>query len=284
MIGSKASAKSFSVKTDDVLTASMVARMYATMGWPMPENALRDGAPAPLNSYLMLCLDILGNDKLRTDGLAYEEETLPFVDLPRRVWGGGGLTFIEPLRIGDKVTRTTQIIDQKNKTGTLGEMVFVDVLNEFFVKEKLCLSEALTLIYLPERQAGADQSAQDTVPRPACDYVHSVSFSPHQLFRFSAITFNAHRIHFDPHHAQVVEGYADQVVHGPILTSIVLNCWQMHNPDKSLKQIKLRCNGSAMVNQLLHVQGKRHDSGDELSVYNDYGEELYAAQVVAQER
>ena len=279
MAEGKGSETSLSVKTDDVLTASMVARMYATMDWSVPENGLQPAAPAPLNSYLMLCLDILKEDKLRIDGLAYEEETLPFIDLPRRVWGGGSLTFIEPLRIGDKVTRSTTIVDQKNKTGSLGEMVFVDVVNDFFVEEKLCLSEALTLIFLPERPANPAEPPKDPVPRPACDYEHQVRLSPHQLFRFSAITFNAHRIHFDPHHAQAVEGYADQVVHGPILTSLVLNAWQMHNPDKSLKHIKLRCNSSAMVNEILHVQGLRHEAGDALFIFNEAGEELYSAQV-----
>ena len=272
--------QSLSVKTDDVLTASMVARMYTTMDWAVPENGLETGAPSPLNSYLMLCLDLIRNDQLRPDGLAYEDEALPFIDLPRRVWGGGSLKFINPLRIGDKVSRTTKIIDQKNKSGSLGDMTFVDLMNDYYVDGKLCLSEELTLIYLPERSELADVSEKSVASRPLCDYSQSVSFSPHQLFRFSAITFNAHRIHFDPKHAQQVEAYPDQVVHGPIQTSIVLNCWQQNNPGKTLKHIKLRCNGSAIVYQTLHVQGVRDDDGDQLAVYNDYGEELYNAQVL----
>ena len=271
---------SLSVKTDDVLTASMVARMYTTMDWDVPKNGLETGAPSPLNSYLMLCLDLIRNDQLRTDGLAYEDEALPFIDLPRRVWGGGSLKFINPLCVGDKVSRTTKIIDQKNKSGSLGDMIFVDLMNDFYVDGKHCLSEELTLIYLPERLESVDVSEKSVVSRPSYDYAQSVSFSPHQLFRFSAITFNAHRIHFDPLHAQQVEAYPDQVVHGPIQTSIVLNCWQQNNPGKSLKHIKLRCNGSAMVNQTLHVQGVRNDGGDHLAVYNDHGEELYIAQVL----
>ncbi|NCG11176.1 MAG: hypothetical protein GWP33_08870 [Alphaproteobacteria bacterium] len=269
-----------SVKTDDVLTASMVARLYATMDWALPKNGLDLGAPSPLNSYLILCLDIIKNDQLRPDGLAYEDEALPFIDLPRRVWGGGSLKFINPLRIGDKVSRATKIVDQKNKSGSLGEMIFVDLINDYYVDGLHCLSEELTLIYLPERLESEEVAEKSIVPRPEYDYAQSVSFSPHQLFRFSAITFNSHRIHFDPRHAQKVEAYPDQVVHGPIQTSIVLNCWQSHNPGKILKQIKLRCNGSAMVNETLHVQGVRHEDGDVLAVYNDMGEELYTAQVV----
>ena len=272
--------QSLSVKTDDILTASMVARMHATMDWAVPENGLETGAPSPLNSYLMLCLDIIKNEQLRPDGLAYEDEALPFIDLPRRVWGGGSLKFINHLRIGDKVSRTTKIVDQKNKSGSLGEMIFLDLMNDYYVDGSHCLSEELTLIYLPERSRTEEVDEKSAVPRPACDYVQSVSFSPHQLFRFSAITFNSHRIHFDPRHAQQVEAYPDQVVHGPIQTSIVLNCWQQNNPGKSLKHIKLRCNGSAMVNQTLHVQGVRDDGGDHLAVYNNHGEELYTAQVL----
>lgn len=272
--------QSLSVKTDDILTASMVARMYATMDWAVPENGLETGAPSPLNSYLMLCLDIIKNEQLRPDGLAYEDEALPFIDLPRRVWGGGSLKFINHLRIGDKVSRTTKIVDQKNKSGSLGEMIFLDLMNDYYVDGSHCLSEELTLIYLPERSRTEEVDEKSAVPRPACDYVQSVSFSPHQLFRFSAITFNSHRIHFDPRHAQQVEAYPDQVVHGPIQTSIVLNCWQQNNPGKSLKHIKLRCNGSAMVNQTLHVQGVRDDGGDHLAVYNNHGEELYTAKVL----
>ena len=271
---------SLSVKTDDILTASMVARMYATMDWDVPKNGLETGATSPLNSYLMLCLDLIRNNQLRADGLAYEDEALPFIDLPRRVWGGGSLKFFNPLCIGDKVSRTTKIIDQKNKSGSLGDMTFVDLMNDYYVDGKHCLSEELTLIYLPERLESADVSEKSVASRPSCDYSQSVSFSPHQLFRFSAITFNAHRIHFDPKHAQQVEAYPDQVVHGPIQTSIVLNCWQQNNPGKTLKHIKLRCNGSAMVNQTLHVQGVRDHNGDQLAVYNDYGEELYKAQVL----
>ena len=258
----------------------MVARMHATMDWAVPENGLETGAPSPLNSYLMLCLDIIKNEQLRPDGLAYEDEALPFIDLPRRVWGGGSLKFINHLRIGDKVSRTTKIVDQKNKSGSLGEMIFLDLMNDYYVDGSHCLSEELTLIYLPERLELADVPEKSAASRPPCDYAQSVSFSPHQLFRFSAITFNAHRIHFDPQHAQQVEAYPDQVVHGPIQTSIVLNCWQQNNPGKSLKHIKLRCNGSAMVNQTLHVQGVRDDGGDHLAVYNNHGEELYTAQVL----
>lgn len=269
-----------SVKTEDVLTASMVARMYATMDWPVPEGGLDIGAPAPLNSYLMLCLNAVKNDRLRPDGLAYEDGVLPFIDLPRRVWGGGSLQFINPLCIGDKISRTTKIIDQKNKTGSLGEMTFVDLTNDYHNGDAHCLREELTLIYLPERSEPVDEAEKEPLPLPDCDYSQQLSFSQHQLFRFSAITFNAHRIHFDPRHAQQVEGYADQVVHGPILTGIVLHCWQSNNPGRTLKHIRLRCSGSAMVNRMLHVQGVRHDDGDSLHIYNDAGEELYAAQVL----
>ena len=131
------------------------------------------------------------------------------------------MRFINPLRIGDKVSRTTKIVDQKNKSGSLGEMIFVDLMNDYYVDGSHCLSEALTLIYLPERSEVKEVAEKPAVPRPACDYAQAVRFSPHQLFRFSAITFNSHRIHFDPRHAQKVEAYPDQVVHGPIQTSIV---------------------------------------------------------------
>ena len=265
----------------DILTPAMVERMYATMDWPYLPADLETGQPAPLNSYLMLCIPLVANKDLRIDGLSDGDSVLPLIDLPRRVWGGSILRFHDPLRVGDTVQRRSRLTDRKQKTGSQGEMTLLTVIHDFYVGDRLCMTEELTLIYLPERPPGTAVESPPPTELPTAAYAKSVSMTDHQLFRFSAITFNAHRIHFDPHHAKMIEDYRDQVVHGPIMTSLILDLWQQQHPERDLTELTLRSFNSAYVNETLHVQGNQTASSseqDELALYNDHGHVLLTAQ------
>ena len=264
----------------DLLTPAMVERMYVTMDWPYSPADIEMGQPAPLNSYLMLCIPLVPNEDLRIDGLSDGDSVLPLIDLPRRVWGGSILRFQEPLRIGDTVQRRSRLTDRQQKTGSQGEMTLLTVMHEFYVDDSFRMSEELTLIYLPERPPGTAVESPPATALPESDYAKTVQMTDHQLFRFSAITFNAHRIHFDPYHAKMVEDYQGQVVHGPIMTSLILDLWHQHHPGQRLTELTLRSFNSAYINEKLHVKGDRLEKGDALALYNDRGHKLLTASAV----
>lgn len=141
---------------------------------------------------------------------------IPDLGLPRRMWAGGQLEFDRPLRLGQKATRKTHVEKVLKKTGRSGPLAFVTLCHEIFQHGQLCLKEMQDLVYRN------DPTPDDPTPKPVAaptDMQHQRIFSvtTTDLFRYSALTFNGHRIHYDLDYARDVEGYPGLVTHGPLL-------------------------------------------------------------------
>jgi 3-methylfumaryl-CoA hydratase len=232
----------------ETLSPDLCTRLAVTLGQSMPaEPAFGD--PAPLASYLLICLPTPEEGDLGADGLPMSDAFLPPVDLPRRVWGGSKITIGEGFKVGQKVVRRGRITDIYEKRGRSGRMVFVEADFRFEADGALCLREELRQIYLEEREGGEITPAQP--PRGPLEG-EEFCFSPHQMFRFAAITFNAHRIHFDADYARRQEGYQDLVVQGPLMTLAILSDLQA-TLKAPIQQIELRGYGFAYVNEPLHI-------------------------------
>jgi 3-methylfumaryl-CoA hydratase len=156
-------------------------------------------------------LDAVASGGLGEDGHPLRGDFLPAVHLPRRMFAAASIRFEQPLELGREAECLTRIADVKCKSGQSGELVFVELERTIMQSQQTRVRESQTIVYRaagtrqPAVVAGLAQTGADGVWCPG----------PVDLFRFSAVTFNAHRIHYDAHYAQHVEGYPDLVVHGP---------------------------------------------------------------------
>ncbi|MEM6904684.1 MAG: MaoC family dehydratase N-terminal domain-containing protein, partial [Pseudomonadota bacterium] len=146
---------------------------------------------------------------------------MPQVSQPRRMWAGGRLSFQAPLVVGHPARKVSTIANVAEKTGRAGEMTFVTVRHEIYSGERLAVTEEQDIVYRHD----PDPDAPKPSPKPApTDETLSAEWSCDStvLFRYSALTYNGHKIHYDLDHARRVEGYPGLVVHGPLLATLLL--------------------------------------------------------------
>lgn len=205
----------------DILTPGLVERLRATIGDTAP-----DGLDAvPLAVHWCLAPPAAPLAEIGRDGHPARGGFLPPVPLPRRMWAGGALHFHRPLEMGDTVTRISRIADVTEKVGRSGRLVFVTVEHEISTGTgAVAITERQDIVYR-EGQAGSAQQPASS-PRPdarAAEHRHVVEATTTLLFRYSALTFNGHRIHYDRDYARDVEGYPGLVVHGPLQATLLVN-------------------------------------------------------------
>jgi 3-methylfumaryl-CoA hydratase len=194
----------------DTLTPALVARFAATLDEAPPK-----GDAAPLAIHLCLAPPAVPASGLGHDGHPALGGFLPPVPLPRRMWAGGEFAFHAPLRVGDRVLRRSVIRDVQEKQGRTGRLVFVTVDHALSVDGRLCITERQDIVY---RDTGAPPPPV-VDPAPSGQWQAVVRPDATLLFRYSALTFNGHRIHYDLDFARGVEGYPGLVVHGPLLAT-----------------------------------------------------------------
>lgn len=146
---------------------------------------------------------------------------IPDLGLPRRMWAGGRLQFHAPLIAGQTAVKTSTCESHVRKQGRSGPLAFMTLRHEISQGEILCLTEHQDLVYREDATADAPKPVPPQVPRDAV-HQQAVSFDQTVLFRYSALTFNGHRIHYDEAYARDVEGYDGLVVHGPLLAQLLM--------------------------------------------------------------
>jgi 3-methylfumaryl-CoA hydratase len=206
-----------SASTEEI-TPSVIARFSATLGGLIEER------PVPLGLFWTLGQHICEAANLGADGHARAGVILPALPLPRRMWAGGELRLHGDFAPGDCVTRTGAIEDITSKSGASGPLGFVTLRNRYEVGSGVVLEERQDIVYRddpdPRVKIGPRPPAKDL---PAVRAAFAFNPDPVLLFRFSAITFNAHRIHYDRPYATEVEAYDGLVVHGPLQAILMLN-------------------------------------------------------------
>lgn len=200
-----------------VISTELVRRFRATLddGVHEPEN----GEPAPLGIHWCLAPEVATASALGPDGHPPRGGFLPPVQLPRRMWAGGKLTFHDPLLVGDRVKRSSRVTAVEMKMGRSGPLCFVTVEHELRTGRAPALSERQDIVY----RGGGGLAAPPQVATPVTGTRREpFPTDPTLLFRYSAITFNGHRIHYDRDYARDEEGYPDLVVHGPLQATKLL--------------------------------------------------------------
>ena len=205
------------VARDDIVTARLVDAYRATLAPRLFVPAKPDEAPPGL--HWGLAVPTPEETDLGPDGSEARGNFLPPAPLPRRMWAGGEVEMIAPIRIGAAIRRITTIADIQEREGSSGRLCFVTVRHDIESDGVLAVRERHDLVF---REAGRGATPAPSA-KPKADLIWQVDPSPVLLFRFSALTFNGHRIHFDYPYATQAEGYAGLVVHGPLQANLLLN-------------------------------------------------------------
>jgi 3-methylfumaryl-CoA hydratase len=209
-------------EASDVITAQLVKGLRATLfldiGTPV------EGDVAPFTTHWCLAQPVVPMSEIGSDGHPARGGFLPPVPLPRRMWAGGQIEFIDPLRVGDTVTRSSRISDVTMKTGSTGALCFVSVDHTITTPRGTAIRERHDIVYRDIAPAGDAKAAPAPTPAPAPAAKHRESHmaDPVLLFRYSALTFNGHRIHYDRDYVTKVEGYPGLIVHGPLQASLLI--------------------------------------------------------------
>jgi len=223
----------------DQVTPTPIAALCATLDRPVVRPEPGTSIPAPW--HWLYFLPMIPQAEIGPDGHAKRGGFLPPVPLPRRMWAGSQMTFHEPIQIGDQITRTSTIDQITEKSGRSGSLVFVKVRHEIRRNQQssVALTEFHDIVY---RDAPAPGAAAPT-PELAAPYAPWVKrWTPDDvlLFRYSALTFNGHRIHYDRRYVTEVEGYPGLIVHGPLIATLLLDLVRDHRPDAQILQFEFK--------------------------------------------
>ena len=178
--------------------------------------------------------------------------------LPRRMWAGSRIEFQRDLYVGETLSRLSRITAVELKSGRGGELVFVTVRHEVSDADGLALVEEQDIVYREAPRGGAAPAAHS--PAPPAAFERRIVPGPVLLFRYSALTGNAHRIHYDQPYATGVEGYQGLVVHGPLTATLLLDLLQRQYPGATVRTFNFRALRPLFANEAFTVCGREQDA------------------------
>ncbi len=217
--------------------AAPIAALSATLDRDDPP--VKPGTEVPPLWHWVAFNPAVPQGDLGPDGHPSRGGFLPPVALPRRMWAGGRLDFARSLRVGDSATRTSTIADVNAKSGRSGDLVFVTVRHEIAVHDKTAITEEHDIVYRDAPQPGAAAPAP-VAARTDAAFERTIVPDPVLLFRYSALTFNGHRIHYDRSYVTEVEGYPGLVVHGPLIATLLLDLLRREMPTARVRRFSFR--------------------------------------------
>jgi len=211
-----------SERSVDDLSPTLAKRVALTLDEPAPGR----GEPLPPLWHWAFFIEAVPLNALGTDGHPERGGFLPPADNRNRMWAGGRVQFLQPLRVGIDAERVSTVAAVKEKTGRTGSLLFVTVRHEYRQEGELAISEEQDIVYRepnPPKLAG-------TEPAPQAQWSETVEPSEVLLFRYSAVTFNGHRIHYDHPYVTGAEGYPGLVVHGPMIATLMCRAFRRAHP------------------------------------------------------
>ena len=244
-------------RTERVL-APVVQAMAATLDLdtvPVP------GQPLPPGWQWLFFNPAVRRSGLGVDGHPKRGGFLPPIELPRRMWAGSRVRYLADLPVDAQATRRSLIQKVENKVGKRGSLWFVTVEHVISCEGKPCIAEEQDIVYREATPAGA---ARAPAPEPYDGQAHwSRSFEPDStlLFRYSALTFNGHRIHYDQSYARDEEGYPDLVVHGPLTATLLQQFAMEHGGGRSLARFDFRGVSPLFVDRPFSLEGREAEDG-----------------------
>jgi len=273
-------------RTED-LHASVVQAMAATLDVP----AAREGEPLPAGWQWLFFNPVVPRSGLGDDGHPRRGGFLPPIDLPRRMWAGSRLRYLADLPVGAQATRESRILGVQHKVGKRGALWFVTLRHTIACEGEARIVEEQDIVYReasPPGAAAAVRSAAQSAAQPAsppavqprarsaaqpnaaaappaheaqAQWSQPFAPDPVLLFRYSALTFNGHRIHYDQDYARQVEGYPDLVVHGPLTATLLQRFAVDRGGGRALARFEFRGVSPLFVSRAFRLEGREADDG-----------------------
>ena len=219
----------------DIIAHQKVAALAASLNQTAPAA----GAPLPMLWHWMYFWSIAAQSELGEDGHPKRGGFMPPVPLPRRMWAGGRLRFHAALPIGCEATRTSRIVSVEAKNGKSGSLAFVTVEHAIAANDEVAIIEEHDIVYRDFPAVGAVAPSPPAAPANAL-WNKVITPDPVLLFRYSALTFNGHRIHYDRSYATEVEGYPGLIVHGPLIASLLVGLLMEKMPAAQLASFSFK--------------------------------------------
>jgi itaconyl-CoA hydratase/mesaconyl-C4 CoA hydratase len=216
----------------DRMDPGHAARIAVTLGRPIPES----GAVLPALWHWAFFLETVPIALTGTDGHPARGSFLPPADNRNRMWAGGRVGFEAGLIVGTEAHKTSTVTDIKEKVGRTGSLLFVTVKHEITQNGKIVISEEQDIVY----REPSPPKLQGSEPAPSAQWTQPVDPSAVLLFRYSAVTFNSHRIHYDYPYVTETEGYPGLVIHGPLIATLMCQAFVQAHPGAALKFLSYR--------------------------------------------
>jgi 3-methylfumaryl-CoA hydratase len=267
------------VRTDRI-EYGLVARWLATF-----DRSATGIDTVPQGLHWCLCVPDAATAQLGPDGHPARDDSpkssLPPVPLPRRMWASSKVDFFAPLHVGEAVTRRSRIQSITEKSGGSGQLLFVDVAHETLGESGIAVREVQSIVY---REAAAPNAALSP-PENGVGSFDAEGWGNHRmltpsepmLFRFSALTFNSHRIHYDLPYAQGDERYRGLVVHGPLTATLLLDLARREFGDDALAHFSYRGLSPAICGEALHLVMRGSGDDIEMAAFAADGRQVTAA-------
>jgi len=246
-------------------TASAMAATVRNDGQPW-----EPGRALPPLWHWCYFLPIAPQNGLGPDGHPARGGFLPPVPLPRRMWAGSQFEFFQPLKLGAPTTKTSEVVEVTLKQGKAGALVFVKVQHEVHAEGALLLREFHDIVYREAPKPGESAPPQTPPADPAWTVEH-LPDAP-LLFRYSALTFNSHRIHYDYPYVTQVEGYDDLIVHGPLIATLLLEAAQQNNPGSAVRAYSFKAVRPLTCGKPLRVRGHAPQPDGGVSLWAEDGQ------------
>lgn len=239
----------------------------------------------PQGIHFALCTPQARTDCLGEDGHPARDNSpesfLPPFPMPRRMWASSKMHFLAPIAIGAVIDRTSRVASVSEKSGGSGRLAFVDVEHVTKANGTIAVIETQTLVYrdaaAPDAPLSPPPLADGAFDPLEWDAHRTLTPDPRLLFRYSALTFNTHRIHYDAPYAQAIERYRGLVVHGPLTASLLLQLAASELGENRLRTFQFRGLSPAIADEPLHLVMRKGDGGYELAAFAADGRQVTAA-------
>ncbi|UXJ50175.1 acyl-CoA dehydrogenase [Pseudomonas citronellolis] len=242
----------------DRMTSTPLNALAATLD--REERGYLAGAEVPALWHWLYFLPVVRQSEISGDGHPRRGGFLPPVSLPRRMWAGGRLHFYGVLPVEAEVERLSTILDVSHKSGRSGELVFVKLRHELVHVGEVLVREEQDIVYRDPPRPGDPVPAPQPAPEGA-RWSREILPDPVLLFRYSALTFNSHRIHYDRPYAVQEEGYPGLVVHGPLIATLLMNLLRDECPQARVQSFSFKAVRPLFDTRAFRICAKPEASG-----------------------
>ena len=248
---------------EDMIHVAAVNAMAATLD---KQQIFTAGDPLPLLWHWLFFWAVSPASGIGPDGHPKRGGFLPPVELPRRMWAGGRLKFDSPLPVASDAKRVSRIKAIDVKSGNTGRLAFVTVAHEIGAHGNISIYEEHDIVYRDNPQPGAAQAAPKAAPTDA-SWSRLITPDPVLLFRYSALTFNGHRIHYDRSYTTDVEGYPGLIVHGPLIATMLMELLCSQVPQLRVREFSFRAVSPTFDTDTFTVNGKLSADGHQAQLW-----------------